>query len=78
MKASMVRIASREGRVVADPEGRSFGRGGYLHHRKGCMEKFVASKVKQFRSLKVRLDRSERIRICEEIEQLLDRAAEVE
>ncbi len=78
MKASMVRIASRDGRVVADPEGRSFGRGGYLHRGKGCMEKFVASKVKQFRSLKVRLDRSERIRICEEIEQLLDRAAEVE
>ena len=75
----MIRIAARgAGAVVADPEAKASGRGGYFHRDPECVEKFEASKVKQFRSLKVRIDRPERLRISEEIRRLLDRAAKVE
>jgi predicted RNA-binding protein YlxR (DUF448 family) len=71
----MIRIAAQEGKVVADPEGRALGRGGYLHRDVECVRKFAASKAKELRSLKIRLDRPERLRISEEIGRLLDRAA---
>jgi predicted RNA-binding protein YlxR (DUF448 family) len=79
LKISMIRlVAPRADMVVADPEGKAPGRGGYLHRDAGCLEKFEASRVKQFRSLKVRIDRPERLKISEEIRRLLDRAAKVE
>lgn len=75
----MIRIAApRADMVVADPEGKTPGRGGYLHRDVGCLEKFETSRVKQFRSLKVQIDRPQRLKISEEIRRLLDRAAKVE
>jgi len=74
-KARLVRLASREGMVVLDGFPGARGRGGYLHPDRGCLDKFAASKVKEFRSLKSRIDRSERLRIVEAVKRRLDSEA---
>jgi predicted RNA-binding protein YlxR (DUF448 family) len=74
----MIRVVANSAGVVSDPQGKSPGRGGYFHRDAVCLEKFGVSKVKQIRSLKVRMDRPERLRISEDIRRLLDRAAKVE
>jgi predicted RNA-binding protein YlxR (DUF448 family) len=67
----MLRIAARGQTMILDLEGGVPGRGGYLHPDGGCLEKFAASKIKEFRSLKRSVDRSERLRITEEIKRWL-------
>jgi predicted RNA-binding protein YlxR (DUF448 family) len=63
----MVRIVSRAGVVNIDNAGTAPGRGGYLHRESRCLEKFAASKVKEFRSLKSVVDRAARLRIVEAV-----------
>jgi predicted RNA-binding protein YlxR (DUF448 family) len=59
----MIRIVARNGMVSIDNAGGAPGRGGYLHPEPRCLEKFAASKVKEFRSLKSSIDRDQRLRI---------------
>jgi predicted RNA-binding protein YlxR (DUF448 family) len=63
----MIRIVARNGTFAIDVTGSAPGRGGYLHAQDGCLEKFAASKVREFRSLKSGIDRSRRLRIVEAV-----------
>jgi predicted RNA-binding protein YlxR (DUF448 family) len=77
-KASMVRIAVVNGQVSADFEARETGRGGYLHPTVECVERFVGSKVKEFRALRRKIERPERLQIAAAIKLRLDRNLKVE
>lgn len=77
-KAAMVRIAVVNGYIEMDREARRPGRGGYLHPSDECLERFVNSKVKEFRSLRRKIDRPERLRIAAVIKHRLDRNLKVE
>jgi predicted RNA-binding protein YlxR (DUF448 family) len=59
----MTRIVAHKGMVTIDNTGSAPGRGGYLHPESRCLEKFAASKVREFRSLKSSIDRDQRLRI---------------
>jgi predicted RNA-binding protein YlxR (DUF448 family) len=76
-KASMVRIAVVGGHVEVDLQGRKPGRGGWLHPADECVERFVGLKVKEFRALRRRIERPERLQIAAAIKQL-DRNSKVE
>jgi predicted RNA-binding protein YlxR (DUF448 family) len=77
-KASMVRIAVVNGKVEADLGSHAQGRGAYLHRANECANRFVKSKVKEFRSLRRRIDRLERLEIVKAIDFTLDRNAKLE
>jgi len=77
-KAAMVRIAVVENNVEADFAASRAGRGAYLHPTNECALRFVNSKVKEFRSLRRKIDRGERLRIVEAIKLTLDRNSKVE
>jgi len=77
-KAAMVRIAVVNGNVEVDFEARQEGRGGYLHPTLECVERFVVSKVKVFRSLRRKIERPERDKIAAAIKLRLDRNLKVE
>jgi predicted RNA-binding protein YlxR (DUF448 family) len=77
-KAAMVRIAIGNDRVEPDFDARRPGRGGYLHPTPECLERFVGSKVKEFRAIRRKIDRSERLRIASAIRDRLDRISKVE
>jgi len=77
-KDAMVRIAVVDGKVVPDFQGRLVGRGGYLHLSNVCLERFVKSKAKEFRSLKVKIERDQRTWIVQAIRARLDRKAALE
>jgi hypothetical protein len=49
-----------------------------LHRRADCVEKFVRSKVKEFRSLRRRMSLDERLKIAELIRTPLDSNAALE
>jgi predicted RNA-binding protein YlxR (DUF448 family) len=82
----MIRIAVVDGKVEADFAASQPGRGGYLHQTPECADKFVASKVKEFRALRRKIDSSERHdivaaikeRLAAAIKQRLDRNLKVE
>ena len=76
-KSAMVRIAVVNGQVEVDFEARQPGRGGWLHPVVECVDRFVGSKVKEFRALRRKIDRPERLRIAAAIKQL-DRNPKVE
>jgi predicted RNA-binding protein YlxR (DUF448 family) len=63
----MTRIVSRNGMITMDHTGSAPGRGGYLHPNPRCLERFAASRVKEFRSLKSGIDRTQRLRIIEAV-----------
>jgi predicted RNA-binding protein YlxR (DUF448 family) len=77
-KASMVRIAVVNDSVEVDFEARRAGRGAYLHPAVECVERFVGSKVKEFRALRRKIERHERDRIAAAIKLRLDRNSKVE
>jgi predicted RNA-binding protein YlxR (DUF448 family) len=66
----MVRIAAPGAVVTLDPQGRLGGRGGYLHRRPECLERFVKSKVREFRSLKRGIDREARAQLAMAMDRL--------
>jgi predicted RNA-binding protein YlxR (DUF448 family) len=74
----MVRIAIVNGQVEVDFDARRTGRGGYLHPTVECVERFVVSKVKVFRSLRRKIERPERDKIAAAIKLRLDRNLKVE
>ena len=77
-KASMVRIAIVNDHVEVDFEARKAGRGGYLHPTLECVERFVGLKIKEFRALRRKIERSERDQIAAVIKLRLDRNLKVE
>ena len=77
-KAAMVRIAIVNGHAEVDFEARQTGRGGYLHPTAECVERFVGSKVKEFRALRRKIERPERDQIAAAIKLRLDRNSKVE
>jgi predicted RNA-binding protein YlxR (DUF448 family) len=77
-KAAMVRIAVVNDHVEVDFEGRRGGRGGYLHPTLECVERFVGLKVKEFRALRRKIERPERLEIAAAIKLILDRNSKVE
>jgi predicted RNA-binding protein YlxR (DUF448 family) len=77
-KASMVRIAVVNDHVEVDFEARKAGRGGYLHPTLECVERFVGLKIKEFRALRRKIDRPERLEIAAAIKLRLDRNSKVE
>ena len=77
-KAAMVRIAVVNDHVKVDLEGRRAGRGGYLHPKVECVGRFVGLKVKEFRALRRKIDRPERLEIAAAIKLRLDRNSKVE
>lgn len=78
LKSAMLRIAVVNESVEVDFEARRPGRGGYLHPTLECADRLVNSKVKEFRALRRKIDRSERVVIAETIKQRLDRNSKVE
>ena len=77
-KASMVRIAIVNDHVEVDFEAKRAGRGGYLHPTLECVERFVGLKIKEFRALRRKIERSERDKIAAAIKLRLDRNSKVE
>jgi len=77
-KASMVRIAIVNDHVEVDFEAKRAGRGGYLHPTLECVERFVGLKIKEFRALRRKIERSERDQIAAVIKLRLDRNLKVE
>jgi predicted RNA-binding protein YlxR (DUF448 family) len=77
-KASMVRIAVVNDHVEVDFEARRAGRGGYLHPTLECVERFVGLKIKEFRALRRKIDRPERLEIAAAMKLRLDRNSKVE
>ena len=74
----MIRIAVVNGKVEVDFAARRPGRGGYLHPTLECADKFVASKVREFRALRRKIDSTERLMVAAAIKQRLDRNSKVE
>jgi predicted RNA-binding protein YlxR (DUF448 family) len=68
-RQALVRIAAVGDRVEVDPARRLPGRGGYLHPHGVCLERFIGSRVKEFRSLKRKINRDERLRLTSSINQ---------
>jgi predicted RNA-binding protein YlxR (DUF448 family) len=77
-KAAMVRIAVVNGQLEVDFEARCGGRGAWLHPAPACLERFVGSKVKEFRALRRKIDRPERLKLAAAIKLRLDRNSKVE
>ncbi|HZO83337.1 MAG TPA: DUF448 domain-containing protein [Candidatus Binataceae bacterium] len=71
-QAAMVRLAAVGGAVSIDAERRRGGRGGYLHPRPDCLERFARSKTRAFRSLRVALDVQARRSITQMLSARLD------
>ena len=77
-KQAMVRIVKRDGEVQADFSARLPGRGAYLHPQAECLDRFVKSKVKVFRSLGRRIEQHERLAMVRLIKARLDSGAALE
>lgn len=71
-QATMVRLAAVGGVVRADEDRRLGGRGGYLHARRECLERFARAKTREFRSLRIALDRGARDLITRMLQGRLD------
>jgi predicted RNA-binding protein YlxR (DUF448 family) len=71
-QAAMMRLAAVDGVVRADERRRLGGRGGYLHPRRECLERFARARTREFRSLRVALDRGARDLITRMLQRRLD------
>lgn len=74
----MVRLAAVDAGVSVDESRRLGGRGGYLHPRRQCLESFAHSKVREFRSLRVALNREARSSITQTLGARLDSGGPLE
>jgi len=77
-KGAMVRIAVDGVNLGPDFEGTRTGRGGYLHRKDECLERFIKSKAREFKSLRMKIDRDRRRAIVEAIRERLDRKPALE
>jgi predicted RNA-binding protein YlxR (DUF448 family) len=71
-QSAMVRLAAIDGAVRVDEARRLGGRGGYLHPRRECLDRFARTKTREFRSLRVPLDRNARELITRILQERLD------
>jgi predicted RNA-binding protein YlxR (DUF448 family) len=71
-QAAMVRLAAVGGVVRADESRRLGGRGGYLHPRRECLDRFARSRTREFRSVRIALDRGARDLITRMLQERLD------
>jgi predicted RNA-binding protein YlxR (DUF448 family) len=71
-QAAMVRLAAVPGGVRVDLPRRLGGRGGYLHPRRECLDRFVRARAREFRSLRAALDRGARESITRMLRERLD------
>ena len=78
LKGLMTRITFADGVLILDTTSQRPGRGGYLHRETNCLERFVRSRVKEFRSLRRAVPLDERRRIAELIRTRLDSKSTVE
>jgi predicted RNA-binding protein YlxR (DUF448 family) len=76
-KDALVRVAARPEGVMLDLEGKLGGRGGYLHPRPECLERFIKAKVSRFNSLGRSLDRAERVNLVNVLAERLAPNADV-
>ncbi len=78
-QTAMARLVSDGPGVRLDGAGaRAPGRGGYLHRRAECLDLFARGKDREFRSLRRRLGRAERIELTVAIRALLVSRASLE
>ena len=77
-KDVLVRIVAVAGGVQADFDGRKAGRGGYLHPQHDCLERFIRAKVREFRSLRMKIDSEQRSFVVQTIRERLDRKPALE
>lgn len=77
-KDEMVRIVSSVEGLKPDFQGNEPGRGGYLHSSDECLERFVKSRAREFKSLKMKIDRPARSSIVRAIKERLDRKPALE
>src|SRR5579863_8574434 len=76
---AMARVAITAAGVATVDLTRSIrGRGAYLHLDGECVARFESSKVKEFKSLKTKIDRETRLAIGRAIRDQLDRGKQVE
>jgi predicted RNA-binding protein YlxR (DUF448 family) len=66
---AMVRLAASGGNVEID---RARGRGGYLHPRLDCIDRFARSRAREVRSLRLAIDRRTRDLIAQMLRERLD------
>jgi predicted RNA-binding protein YlxR (DUF448 family) len=78
LQLAMVRIAGVGEHVQPDDAVRRPGRGGYLHRSAECLARFERSRVREFRSLRRKLDVGERQELTELIRSRLASSAELE
>jgi predicted RNA-binding protein YlxR (DUF448 family) len=71
-QAAMVRLAAVDGVVRADERRRLGGRGGYLHPHRECLDRFARARTREFRSLRIALDRGARELITRMLQGRLD------
>jgi uncharacterized protein len=74
----MVRLAAVAARVSVDEARRLGGRGGYLHPCPECLHNFARGKLREFRSLRVVLDREARGSITQTLSARLDSGGALE
>lgn len=72
VQSAMVRLAALGGAVRLDEGRRLGGRGGYLHPRRECLDRFARTKAREFRSLRLPLDRGARELITRMLQERLD------
>jgi len=70
-KRAMIRIAASNGAPRIDFESRAPGRGGYLHPSDECIQRFASSKMREVRSLGMKLDRTQRMELANNIRKQL-------
>lgn len=77
-KDEMVRIVAGADGVKPDFQGHNPGRGGYIHIDEECFERFIKSRAREFKSLKMKIDRPARSSIVRAIKERLDRKPALE
>jgi predicted RNA-binding protein YlxR (DUF448 family) len=67
----MLRLVVEKEKLVIDLNARKSGRGGYLHPRDECLQRFISSKGKECRSLKRAIPSQERRDLAKQIVELV-------
>lgn len=63
-KRAMVRLAAVRNEIIIDKLRAMAGRGGYLHREESCLQQFVRSRVREFRSVRRQIPLDEREQIA--------------
>jgi predicted RNA-binding protein YlxR (DUF448 family) len=69
---AMVRLAASGGNLEIDRARGRGGRGGYLHPRLDCIDRFARNRAREVRSLRLAIDRRTRDLIAQMLRERLD------